>query len=55
MEIFPNHDFISTRHLPVQIKVHKENIRTKCDTSEAYKEPCQTSKMKLFGKILYGF
>ena len=55
MEIFPNHDFISIWHLPVQIKVHKENIRTKCDTSEAYKEPCQTSKMKLFGKILYGF
>ena len=55
METCPKVTFISIRHLPVQIKIHKENIRTKCDASEEYSELCQTSKMKLFAKTLNGF
>ena len=55
MEICPKEVFISIWHLRVQIKVHKENMRTKCETLEAYSEPCQTSKIKLFAKILNGF
>ena len=55
MEICPKGVFISIWLLPVQIKVQKENIRTKRETSEAYSEPYKTSKMKLFTKILNGF
>ena len=55
METCPKVTFISIRHLPVQIKIHKENIRTKCDASEEYSELCQTSKMKVFAKTLNGF
>ena len=55
MEIRPKGIFISIWHLHVQIKNHKENTRTKRETSEAYSEPCQTSKMKIFVKILNGF
>ena len=43
MEIYPNILFISVRHLPVQIKVHKGNIRTKREVPEEYSEHCQTS------------
>ena len=43
---------ISIWLLYVQIKVHKENIRTKRETSQAHSEPFQTSKTKLFAKIL---
>ena len=50
MEIHPKGIFISIWHLHVQIKNHKENTRTKRETSEAYSEPCQTSKMKIFVK-----
>ena len=39
---------ISIWHLPAEIKIRKENIRTKRDTSKAYSEPCQS-------KILNGF
>ena len=39
----------------IQIKVHKKNIRTKLEITEACSEPCQTPKMKLFMKILNGF
>ena len=35
MKIYPKGSFISISHLPVQIKVHKENIITKRETSEA--------------------
>ena len=55
MEICPKGIFISIWHLPVQIKAHQENIATKRETSEACSEPSQTSKMKLFAKILNGF
>ena len=55
MEICPKRIFISVWHLPGQIKVHKENIRKKRETSEAYSEPCQTWKMKLFAKIHNAF
>ena len=51
MEIFPKGIFISIWYLPVQIKIHKENTRTKRETSEAYSEPSQTSMMKLLAKI----
>ena len=47
--------FISIWHLTTQIKVHKENIKTKHETSEAYSKPCHTTKMELFTKILNGF
>ena len=47
MKICPKEIFISIWHLPFQIKVHKENIRTKRETSEAYSEPFRTSNMKL--------
>ena len=50
MELCPKRNFISILHLPVQIKVHKENIRTKFETSETYSEPYETSKMELLGK-----
>ena len=53
MEIYPKRIFISIWHPPVQIKVHKENIRTKLETSDAYSEPCQTSKMKLFSYLTF--
>ena len=36
------------------IKVDKEGIRMTLLT-EAYSEPCETSKMKLFAKIVNGF
>ena len=55
METLPKGIFIANFYLPVQIKVHKENIRTKRETSEAYSEPCETSEMELFAKILNGF
>ena len=48
MNTCPKGIFISIWHLPVEIKVHQENIRTKRETSEAYSEPCQKSKMKFF-------
>ena len=49
-------NFFSISHLPVQIKVYKENIRTNRETSQqANSELCQTSKMKLFAKILNSF
>ena len=38
--------------LPVQVKVHKENVRTKRETAEAYLEPSRKSKMELFAKML---
>ena len=41
--------------LRVQIKVQKENIRTKRETLEAHLEYCQTFKTKLFAKIINGF
>ena len=44
--------FISVQHLLVQIKVHKENVKIKRESSEAYSEPCQTSKFYL--QILNG-
>ena len=40
--------FIFTLCYPIQIKVHKENITAKRETSEAYSERCQTSKIKQF-------
>ena len=46
---------ISIWHLSVHVKVHKESIRTKHETSEAYSELGETSKIKLFTKILNGF
>ena len=54
MEICPKEIFISILHLPVQIKVPKENIRTKSETSEVYSEPSRISKMEpqLFVLIL---
>ena len=55
MEICPKGIFMSIWHLPVQVKIHKQNIRTKRETLEAYSEPCQTSKMKLFAKYLTAF
>ena len=55
MEVGPKGFSISVWHLPVEIKVHVENIRTKRKTSEAYSQPCQTSKMKLFAKTLNRF
>ena len=55
MEMCPKGIFISIWHLPVEIQVDKENIRTKRDTSEAYSERSQTSKIELFAKILNGF
>ena len=55
MEICPKGIFNSIWHLPVQIKVLKENIIPKRETSEAHSEPCKTSKMKLFAKILDSF
>ena len=55
MEICHKGIFISIWHLPVQIKVHEENIRTKSETSEEYLEHCQTSKIKLFAEMLKGF
>ena len=55
MEIYPRRIFISIWNLPVQIKVNKENKRTKRVTSEVYSEPCKTSKMKLFAIILNVF
>ena len=55
MNICPKGIFISIWHFPVQIKVHKENIRTNSDDSEVYSEPFKTSKMKLFAKLLNGF
>ena len=54
VEICPKVIF-SIWHLPVEIEVHKGNIRTKRETSEAYSEPYQKSKMKLFAKIFNGF
>ena len=54
MEICLEGSFISVWHLPVQIQVLNENIRTKRETSEGYSEPCQTFKMKPFAKILNG-
>ena len=54
-EICRKGNFISISHLPVQIKVHKENIRTKSETSEAYSEPCYTSKIKFLAKIVNSF
>ena len=47
--------FPSICQLPFQIKVLRENIRTKRETSEAYSEPDRTSKIKLFAKILRNF
>ena len=55
MNICPKGIFISIWHFPVQIKVHKENIRTNSDDSDVYSEPFKTSKMKLFAKLLNGF
>ena len=55
MEIYPKGNFFSIWHLPIQIKVHKENIITKRETSVSYLEPCQTFKMKLFAKVRKGF
>ena len=55
MEVCPKGISISIWHLPVEIKVHIENIRTKSKTSEAYSQPCQTSKMNLFVKTLNRF
>ena len=49
MEICPKGIFIPILHLPVQVKLPKENIRTKRETSDAYSEHCQTAKRKLFG------
>ena len=48
MEICPKEIYISIWHLPYQIKVHKENIRAKRETSEASSGPCQTFKMTIF-------
>ena len=50
MEICPKGNFIPILHLPVQVKVPKENIRTKRETSDAYLEHCQTAKRKRFAK-----
>ena len=36
MEICPKENFISISYLPVQIKVHKENIRAMRENSEEY-------------------
>ena len=44
--------FISVQNLLIQIKVHKENVKTKRESSEAYSEPFQTSKFYL--EILNG-
>ena len=55
MEICIKGIFISICNLPVPIRVHKENIRTKRETPEAYSELSRTSKMELFPKILNGF
>ena len=55
MEIYPKVIFISIWHVPDQINIHRENTRTKPETSEAYSEPWETSKMKLFAKILKDF
>ena len=41
MEICPKG--ITIWYLPVQIKVHKENIRAKHETSETYSEPNLTN------------
>ena len=35
-------------------KIKKENKKMKPDTPEAYSEPCQTSKMELFVKMING-
>ena len=51
MEICPKEIYISIWHLPYQIKVHKENIRAKRETSEASSGPCQTFKMTIFARI----
>ena len=53
-EIWSEGISISIQYLPVQIKVHKENIRTKCENSEMYSEPCEISKMRLW-KIVNNF
>ena len=55
MNIYPKGIFISIWHFSVQIKVHKENIRTNSDDTEVYSEPFKTSKMKFFAKLLNGF
>ena len=52
MEIYPKEIFIYIWHLSFQIKVHKENIRTKCKTSDGYSGPYRTSNMTLFAKAL---
>ena len=55
METCPKGNFISISHLPVPVKVHKENIKTKRETTGASSEPCETSKVKPFAKIRKGF
>ena len=55
MEIYPKGISLPSGNLPVQIKAHRENIRTKRETPDAYSEICQISKMKLFAKILNSF
>ena len=52
MEICPKYFLF-----PPGIYLSNENpeARTKSETSEVYLETCQTSKMKLFVKVLNGF
>ena len=51
----PQRNFYLHLTLAVQIKVHKQNIRTKREASEAYSEPWQTFNMKFFAKIINSF